>query len=234
MTEGTDGMSNDRAGATLDPGVLSPQTLYRGLYVRIADKLSVDPSYVSRVARGERQSRAVERALRGEIDQINKKLSSKTGSKAKMTSAAKPAGKRLQHLVINNRDGVRKNWIQQIQSDPNIKRIKLSSTQRVSPFTPLINEALRAMKLDLKAMSKLPMKAAAAHGRLRREQGYSLTALLEEYNLVRRCIFDLAKEHTGQIDPNALIHDLSQVGEALDLQMQSAMRTFAANAQARN
>jgi hypothetical protein len=61
-----------------------------------------------------------------------------------------------------------------------------------------------------------------------------LTALLEEYNLVRRCIFDLAKEHTGQIDPNALIHDLSQVGEALDLQMQSAMRTFAANAQARN
>lgn len=45
-------------------------TLFRGLYNRIAEELNVDPSYVSRVARGERKSKVVEAALRREINRI--------------------------------------------------------------------------------------------------------------------------------------------------------------------
>jgi hypothetical protein len=53
----------------MQPSSLSPQTLYRGLYVRVSQKLRVDPSYVSRVARGGRYSQPVESALRNEIEQ---------------------------------------------------------------------------------------------------------------------------------------------------------------------
>jgi len=41
-----------------------------GLYSRIARKLKVDRSYVSRVARGERRSRSIERALSTEFDRV--------------------------------------------------------------------------------------------------------------------------------------------------------------------
>ena len=41
--------------------------LYRGIYNRVAAKIGCDPSYVSRVARGERTSDAVARALESEI-----------------------------------------------------------------------------------------------------------------------------------------------------------------------
>lgn len=41
-----------------------------GLYSRIARQLKVDRSYVSRVARGERHSEEVERALNTEFDRI--------------------------------------------------------------------------------------------------------------------------------------------------------------------
>jgi hypothetical protein len=41
-----------------------------GLYSRIARQLQVDRSYVSRVARGERHSEAVEHALTTEFDRI--------------------------------------------------------------------------------------------------------------------------------------------------------------------
>jgi len=41
-----------------------------GLYSRIARQLKVDRSYVSRVARGERHSQEVERALNTEFDRI--------------------------------------------------------------------------------------------------------------------------------------------------------------------
>ena len=42
-------------------------SLYRGIYNRVAQKVGCDPSYVSRVARGERRSDEVSRALETEI-----------------------------------------------------------------------------------------------------------------------------------------------------------------------
>ena len=41
-----------------------------GLYSRVARQLQVDRSYVSRVARGERRSELIERALTSEFDRI--------------------------------------------------------------------------------------------------------------------------------------------------------------------
>jgi len=47
---------------------------FRGLYARVASSLSVDRSFVSRVARGERQSKEVEAAVERETRQIIKML----------------------------------------------------------------------------------------------------------------------------------------------------------------
>lgn len=44
--------------------------LLRGLYARVARKLNLDPSYVSRVVRGERASAAVQAALEKEFEDI--------------------------------------------------------------------------------------------------------------------------------------------------------------------
>jgi DNA-binding transcriptional regulator YdaS (Cro superfamily) len=52
----------------------------RGLYRRIADKFGVDPSYVSRIARGERHSPKIEAFLNREVQRI-------------LASVSKPKGK---------------------------------------------------------------------------------------------------------------------------------------------
>ena len=53
---------------TLTPTNLA--SLIRGLYGRVARQLRVDPSYVSRVARGERQSQVIEASLERELRRI--------------------------------------------------------------------------------------------------------------------------------------------------------------------
>jgi len=53
------------------PGLQRYQ-LYRGLYARVARRLGVDRSYVSRVARGERTSPEVEAALAAELRRIER------------------------------------------------------------------------------------------------------------------------------------------------------------------
>lgn len=55
-----------------DESLLRLHQLHTGVYARIANKLNVDPSYVSRVASGERQSDKVKKALVAELDRIER------------------------------------------------------------------------------------------------------------------------------------------------------------------
>jgi hypothetical protein len=50
--------------------LLKRHLLHRGIYVRIAKKMRVDASYVSRVASGERKSTKVKRAVIVELERI--------------------------------------------------------------------------------------------------------------------------------------------------------------------
>jgi hypothetical protein len=59
-----------RAKSVHMPAPTNLASLIRGLYGRVARQLKVDPSYVSRVARGERQSDAIEASLERELKRI--------------------------------------------------------------------------------------------------------------------------------------------------------------------
>jgi hypothetical protein len=45
-------------------------SLFRGLYARVANKLGVDVSYISRIAHGERKSKVAEKALTKEFNKV--------------------------------------------------------------------------------------------------------------------------------------------------------------------
>jgi len=221
-------MSHDNFSTSRPAGVLLPQTLYRGLYVRIAKKLGVDPSYVSRVARGERFSDPVESALRQEVHQITRKLDGP--SPVAEDKPAHRGQKRLGFLVKRHRNSIRRDWLHHSQSDPGHRRLKLSAQKRTSPVLPLVDEALKSMKFTPKEMAHMKMKAAIQHGGLRRAQGYTTTGLVEDYNLIRRCVSALAEKNLNRLDAHLLLHDLSQLSEALDIQLQHALEKFLARA----
>src|SRR6266849_6864956 len=172
-------MSSDNASTNPDSRIPPPQTLYRGLYVRVAKRLGVDPSYVSRVARGERYSRQVENALHHEIEEIGRSL----GERRRAFSHDRPAhprrnkARRLRFFVKRNRSQIRQDWLLHSQADPKLRGIKISAQRRTSPVLPLVEEALKVMKFTPKEIATLPMKAAVEHGRLRRAQGYTAPAL---------------------------------------------------------
>jgi hypothetical protein len=218
-------MYRDNSNTNLNPEIQSPQTLYRGLYVRIARKLGVDPSYVSRVARGYRRSSQIEAALRQALEEISQRLGRRSSGESRIS---RPASRphRLKILMKQNRNRIRKQWLAHSQADPNLKGVAITAQKRAAPILPVIEETMKVMKLSLREMAAASMKAAEEHGRLRQAQGFTAIALVEEYNLVRRCVFGLAQEHCQQMDPHLLIQDLAQFGEALDLQTQRALGDY--------
>jgi hypothetical protein len=76
-------------------------SLIRGLYRRVARQLEVDPSYVSRVARGERQSRKIEDALKRELNKIVQHIKTRRGvlQKAALKKKRKRANKNTDEKV---------------------------------------------------------------------------------------------------------------------------------------
>ncbi len=72
-------------------------SLIRGLYGRVARQLKVDPSYVSRVARGERQSHVIEASLERELRRIMSQVRSNhngTGRRSAKRTQVKAKKKR--------------------------------------------------------------------------------------------------------------------------------------------
>ncbi len=221
-------MYRDNSNTNVNLRKQSPQMLYRGLYVRIARKLGVDASYVSRVARGDRRSNEVENALRQALAEIDQQLGRSSSAAEKSTERKATSAKRLKELVKQNRGLIQKQWLNHSQADPDLSSVEIGAKKRTAPILPVIEESMKAMRLNLKELAAAPMKAAAQHGRLRQRQGFTPMGLIEEYNLVRRCVFALAQENLRQMDAQVLLQDLTQFGEALDLQTQRALRDYLA------
>jgi hypothetical protein len=221
----TNVMLNDDRNTKRGSETLLPQALYRGLYMRVAKDLGVDPSYVSRVARGERKSSQVENALRQEIHEISRKLGPR-GASAIAGDHRSNGGKRIKSFVRSNRAWLRQEWLRQSHSHPHFKFIKLSPQRRVSPVMPLVDEAVKMTKLSLREMPSVSMRAAEQHGRVRQTQKYTPVALVEDFNLIRRCVNTLAEKHFNELDTHLLFHDLAQLGEVMDVQLQWSLRNF--------
>src|SRR5271163_1055970 len=146
-------MYRDNSTTKLIPIIQSPQALYRGLYMRIARKLNVDPSYVSRVARGDRRSSEIESALRLAQEEINQQLGQGSSAAENRLSRSAGGAKRLKMLVTQNRGRIRRQWLAHSEADPNLKRVKLAAGKRTAPILPVIDETMKSMNLSIKQMA---------------------------------------------------------------------------------
>ena len=89
-----------RAKVVLKPAPTNLASLIRGLYGRVAKQLKVDPSYVSRVARGERQSDEIELSLERELRRIMSMVSSsRNGIKRQSAKRSRVAAKKKKRVV---------------------------------------------------------------------------------------------------------------------------------------
>jgi hypothetical protein len=89
-----------RAKSVLKPAPTNLASLIRGLYGRVAKQLKVDPSYVSRVARGERQSDEIEMSLERELRRIMSMVSaSHNGTKRASAKRSRNGNKKKKKVV---------------------------------------------------------------------------------------------------------------------------------------
>lgn len=88
-----------RLKAVQKPAPTNLASLIRGLYGRVARNLKVDPSYVSRVARGERQSDVIEASLERELKRIMSLVGSSRNGVGRAQARRSRAGARKKKVA---------------------------------------------------------------------------------------------------------------------------------------
>jgi hypothetical protein len=124
-------------------------------------------------------------------------------------------------------DSMIREWKRQVSLVPCLTNILLSDADRTGHLPVLFDEVL--LRLQSNRDTEPPVSiAAAAHGRLRFAQGYSLAMLVEESRILEVTTFGTLQRHQGELNRNQVLLDVVVIADEADRQLEETVNGFMA------
>ena len=118
-------------------------------------------------------------------------------------------------------------WLARVEKEPDLKCISLTFGERSGHLPQLLHDVIA--RLRMAEGTKAPVsKAAAAHGDLRRKQGYTVAMAVEESRLLQVTIFSMLHTDVKRLDFNTLLPDVVTIADEVDAQLKQQMLRFMA------
>jgi hypothetical protein len=118
-------------------------------------------------------------------------------------------------------------WLLRVEKEPGLTAIPLSHDERTGHLPYLMNDVISRLRMD--AGTKAPIsKAAADHGLLRHEQGYTVVLMVEESRLLQVSIFTTLHNNVSHVEFSALLPDVVTIADEVDAQLKEQMLRFMA------
>jgi len=124
-------------------------------------------------------------------------------------------------------DNMISEWKSQISLVPNLANILLGDADRTGHLPALFDEVLCRLQGN-RNTEPLVSIAAAAHGRLRFAQGYSVAMLVEESRILEVTTFGTLQRHQGELDRNQVLLDVGIIADEADRQLEETVGGFMA------
>jgi len=118
-----------------------------------------------------------------------------------------------------------KDWLLRVEKETDLMRIPMNHEERTGHLPHLLHDVINRLHLD--AGTKAPIsKAAADHGYLRREQGYTVAMAVEESRLLQVSIFTMLHNDVKQLEFSQLPPDVVTIADEVDAQLKEQMLLF--------
>lgn len=136
--------------------------------------------------------------------------------------------KRLSDCLREHSEEIARRALQHMKAHPRLAKLPLSDQQRIDH----IDEVIVDIIAELDRQPKPRARAAINHGRRRKQQGYSLSMLVDDRRAIDMAIYDVVREKLLDLDLSSLLADLSQLNDSLDSQLQQSLNGFTGDAAA--
>jgi hypothetical protein len=116
-----------------------------------------------------------------------------------------------------------KEWLRRVNLVPELTDIPLSDADRTAHLPQLYCDLISRLRLPKDAHSDISA-AAAAHGEIRRAQGYSAAMLVEESRTFQVATFGTLHLHRSELDQEQVLLDVIVIADEADAQLMETVR----------
>jgi len=122
-----------------------------------------------------------------------------------------------------------KDWLARADADRHILTIHLTDAERTAHLPQLFGDLVYRLKHPLPLGSRALVSAAAArHGLLRREQGYTAAMIVEESRMLQVSIFQTLQNNLDRVNFSLLLVGVMAIADEVDSQLAQAMTAYVA------
>src|SRR6202011_4152913 len=118
-----------------------------------------------------------------------------------------------------------KEWLRRVNLVPELTDTKLSDADRTGHLYKPYHDLICRLRLDKDAHPPISI-AAAAHGKVRRAQGYSASMLIEESRVFQVATFGTLHRHQSELDRNQLLLDIMVIADEVDAQLKETVQSL--------
>jgi hypothetical protein len=122
-------------------------------------------------------------------------------------------------------DATIKEWLRRVKLVPELIRIPLSDEDRTGHLPKLFHDLICRLRLVKDAHPPISA-AAAAHGEMRRAQGYSAAMLIDESRAFQVATFSTLHIHQAELDQNRMLLDIMVIADEVDAQLMETVRSL--------
>jgi hypothetical protein len=155
---------------------------------------------------------------------------------AKSTNHAHAAGGSAAAVIVESvadilerdLDVVIKEWLARVDKEPELTAIPLSFEDRTGHLPQLLRDVIVRLRLDDETKAEIS-KAAAHHGDLRAQQGYSVAMAVEESRLLQVSIFTTLHKSQSHLEFDTVLPAVVTIADEVDAQLKQQMLRFMAS-----
>lgn len=136
------------------------------------------------------------------------------------------ATRRLTGILRDNADVIVNHLLAEMKSRLELFSLQLTDEQRTNYYYHLLTSVIDGLDLGMRKLDAETLRAAAQHGKERKQQGYSAPMLVEEVTCVCAAINRTIAENLLALDFSELLPDFQQINEMLQIQLKEAISSF--------
>jgi hypothetical protein len=118
-----------------------------------------------------------------------------------------------------------KEWLRRVNLVPELTGIPLSDADRAGHLPKLYFDLISRLRLAKDTHPPISI-AAAAHGQIRRAQGYSASMLIEESRVFQVATFRTLHLHQRELDQDQVLLDVMVIADEVDAQLMETVRSL--------
>jgi DNA-binding response OmpR family regulator len=140
--------------------------------------------------------------------------------------SARMEKERVAAILQRCTSGIVENWLVRVKKNKELNQVSLTDKERTGYLPKLIEDLivrLREPNTPGEESNSVCSAAAVAHGKMRRQQGYTPGMLVHDSRVLQVTLFEMLQSNLSALDFSLLLPDVMTIADEVDSQLTQAM-----------